>query len=54
VKEGRTSVNSERSGQPSTSENEENVQKVGTVNCSIHHLTVPEVAEEVETSKNHL
>jgi len=46
-KEGRTSVEDiECSGRPSTSKNEEIIQKVQKVIHSNHHLTVREVAEE--------
>ena len=51
-KEGRNSVEDiERSGRPSTSKNEEIIQKVQKVIHSNHHLTIREVAEEDRISK---
>jgi response regulator of citrate/malate metabolism len=51
-KEGRTSVEDiECSGRPSTSKNEEIIQKVQKVIHSNHCLTVREVAEEAGISK---
>jgi response regulator of citrate/malate metabolism len=42
----------ERSGRPSASINEENIQKVRKVIRSSHRLTVREVAEEAKISKS--
>jgi response regulator of citrate/malate metabolism len=51
-KEGRTSIeDNERSGRSSTSNNEENIQKVRKVIRSNCHLTIHEVAEEAGISK---
>jgi capsid protein len=51
--EGRTSIeDSERSGQPSASKYDENIQQVQKVIHSNCHLTIHEVAEEAGISKS--
>ena len=50
-KDGRTLVDSElRSGQPSTSRNDEVIAKVNSVVMRDHHVTIREIAEEVDIS----
>ena len=46
-KEGRTSIESDpRSGRPSTSRNEEMIDKVRTIVCNNRRLTVREIADD--------
>jgi len=52
-KSGRMSIEDDiKSGQPSTSMDDDHVEKVLAVICQNHHLTVHEVAEEIGICKS--
>ena len=52
-KSGRTSIKDDpKSGRPSTSMDDDHVEKVLAVFCQNHRLTVREVAKEVGICKN--